>query len=145
MQLHEEIRRIAGAKFVAAARRAHQTEFPIRVRDLMTEAEARGVSTAGRVPAFCNSIRTKSFLDIHQIEEVRVEGPASKLSTTVIVYYRFRNPSEAMDASTRLSPEDPLLELSGVLRGAIREGASAFLRELRRDREPENRDTENAA
>jgi hypothetical protein len=31
---------------------------------------------------------------------------------------------------------DPLLKICGVLRGAIPEGAAAFLRELRRDKQP---------
>jgi hypothetical protein len=109
------------------------------VRDLMAKAQAEGILTTGRAPAFCKAIRTREFRDLNGIDEVSVEGPASKQSTTVVVYYRFRNFSEhvsAPDAQVSVEPPaDPLLALSGILRGAIREGAAAFVRELRRDKD----------
>lgn len=139
MHLHDEIRRIGGAKFVLPARQARREEFTIAVRDVMAQAQAEGMSTTGRAPAFCKAIRTREFRDANGIDEVGVEGPASKQSTTVVVHYRFRHSSEnvsAPDGQVSVEvPEDPLLQLSGVLRGAIREGASAFLRELRRDKD----------
>jgi hypothetical protein len=42
----------------------------------------------------------------------------------------------SVDLGSGRSPaveQDPLVALSGILRGAIREGAAAFVRELRRD------------
>jgi len=134
VQLHDEIRKIASSKFVLPAHQAHRGEFSIAVKALMKEAQNEGVSTAQRTPAFCTAIQTKEFLDDNELELVRVEGPASKKSTTVVVWFRFRNGIRGIYSASRPgSPEDPLLELSGVLRGAIREGAAAFLRELRRD------------
>lgn len=141
MQLADEIRRIARSEFVIPAHRSSRMEFSIAVRELMNKAEASGISTVQRTPAFCTSIQTREFLQENALEILRVDGPASKRSTTVVVHFRFRdqpqrigdaeNPRESIE-----SPTDPLLELSGLLRGAIREGAAAFVRELRRDKDP---------
>ena len=140
MKLHEQIRKLAEREFVARSRSAGKTEFAIAVRDLMAKAQAAGITTSGRTPAFCNAIRTLDFLDENGLEVSGVEGPPSKLSTTVVVHYRFRSsPRTAIGAGDQPSPSDaiadPLLELSGLLRGAIREGAAAFVRELRRDKD----------
>jgi hypothetical protein len=51
-----------------------------------------------------------------------------------VLTFRFSDAKGNRSAAAKV--EDPLLELSGVLRGAIREGAAAFLRELRKDKEP---------
>lgn len=141
MRLHDEIRRIGENEFVVPARDGGKAEFPIAVRDLITKAGSAGISTVGRVPAFCNAIQTREFLDAHGLEVVRVEGPKSKLSTTVVVHYRFRNPTESIAGPIRRDPPaDPLMRLRGVLKGAMREGAAAFLHELRRDKENEQAD-----
>ena len=148
MKLHEAIREIA-REFVSDARRKKQAEFAIAVRELMGRAKDAGISTAGRTPAFCNAIQTKEFLKEdgqgEGLEIVRVEGPESKLSTTVVVHYRFRSaayPAAGGDGSARVidRDSDPLMRLRGVLKGAMREGAAAFLHELRRDKENEQAD-----
>jgi hypothetical protein len=141
MKLHEQIRELAEREFVARSRSAGKTEFVIAVRDLMAKAQAAGISTSGRTPAFCNAIRTLDFLDENGLEVSGVEGPQSKLSTTVVVHYRFRGVPHSRaglaDLSSVAAPDDPLMRLRGVLKGAMREGAAAFLQELRRDKENE--------
>jgi hypothetical protein len=147
MDVHDEIRRIAVQRFVAPAQDSCQREFSIPIKALIEQAEAEGMSTAQRTPAFCTAIQTRKFLETNRLKVASVDGPASKKSTTVVVHYVF----DELVAPSLNSPgrphstQDSLMELSGLLRGAIREGAAAFLRELRRDREPEDRDTENAA
>ena len=139
MSLHDEIRRIATEKFVHPAKQRGEREFSISVKALMRAAEAEGISTAQRTPAFCTAIQTREFYDAGGVDVRRVEGPASKKSTTVVVWYRFRDvvPSAAVESSNGgMAGEDPLLEIAGILKGAIREGAAAFLRELRRDEAP---------
>jgi hypothetical protein len=142
MRLHEQIRKIAEQDFVAHSRSAGKTEFAIAVRDLMAKAQAAGISTSGRTPAFCKAIQTIDFLDHSGLELLGVDGPKSKLSTTVVVRYRFRDLGKASTGPADLSPptasEDPLMRLRGVLKGAMREGAAAFLRELRRDKQDES-------
>src|SRR5579859_3698274 len=139
MKLHEQIRKLAEREFVARSRSAGNTEFAIAVRDLMAKAQAAGISTSGRTPAFCNAIRTLDFLDENGLEVSGVEGPQSKLSTTVVVHYRFRgvphSPARLAHQPPVTASDDPLMRLRGVLKGAMREGAAAFLQELRRDRE----------
>jgi hypothetical protein len=145
VKLHQAIREIA-REFVSDARRKKQAEFAIAVRELMGRAKDAGISTAGRTPAFCNAIQTKEFLEDDGLDEgleiVRVDGPESKLSTTVVVHYRFRGTDDRAarsDGSARVidRDNDPLMRLRGVLKGAMREGAAAFLHELRRDKENE--------
>jgi len=48
---------------------------------------------------------------------------------------RFRFVDSGLTRPKTGEPEDPLLELAGVLHGAIREGAKAFLEEIRKDRD----------
>jgi hypothetical protein len=145
MKLHQAIREIA-REFVSDARRKKQAEFAIAVRELMGRAKDAGISTAGRTPAFCSAIQTKEFLEDDRLDEgleiVRVDGPESKRSTTVVVHYRFRggaDPAARSEGPARVidRDNDPLMRLRGVLKGAMREGAAAFLRELRRDKEDE--------
>jgi hypothetical protein len=138
MDVHDEIRRIAVQRFVAMARGSCQKEFSIPVKALMEQAEAEGMSTAQRTPAFCTAIQTRKFLAANGLTIVGVDGPASKKSTTVVVHYVFDEPAASSLSFPKrpYSGQDPLLELSGVLRGAIREGAAAFVRELRRDTDP---------
>jgi hypothetical protein len=144
MKLHKQIREIARREFVEHSRSTGQSEFAIAVRDLMARAQAAGISTSGRTPAFCKAIRTLDFLDENGLEVSGVEGPQSKLSTTVVVRYRFRSSPDSSAGLAHGLPltasEDPLMRLRGVLKGAMREGAAAFLRELRRDKEDERRD-----
>jgi len=142
MQLADEIRSIARTAFVIPAHRSSRMEFSIAVRELMNKAEASGISTVQRTPAFCTSIQTREFLQENALEILRVDGPASKRSTTVVVHYRFRgaaDPPASSDGSARVidRDHDPLMRLQGVLKGAMREGAAAFLHELRRDKENE--------
>jgi hypothetical protein len=141
MKLHEQIRGIAERDFIKHSRAAGKSEFVIAVRDLMAKAQAAGLSTSGRTPAFCKAIQTIDFLEDNGLELSSIEGPPSKQSTTVVVHYRFRNlpnsSARLAEPSPVASSEDPLMRLRGVLKGAMREGAAAFLHELRRDRENE--------
>lgn len=146
MKLHDEIREIAKTKFVLPAHRSSQAEFSIAIKNLMREAEARGIATAQRVPAFCNAIQTREFLEANGIDILRIDGPQSKKSTTVVVHYRLLHNQSSIQRASMTPEVDPLLELSGVLRGAIREGAAAFLKELRKDKEARDSSAkENAA
>ncbi|HEY4379209.1 MAG TPA: hypothetical protein VGN01_02620 [Acidobacteriaceae bacterium] len=139
MDVHDEIRRIATERFVNRARDSGQKRFSIPIKALIELAEVEGMSTKQRTPAFCTAIQTGKFLKAHGLRVESVDGPASKKSTTVVVHYVLDDVQEgqsqgrATPSSGDDATRDPLLALRGVLRGAIREGAAAFLRELRRD------------
>jgi hypothetical protein len=135
MDVHEQIRRIAVQKFVTPALNSSQKQFSIPIKALMERAAVEGMSVAQRTPAFCTAIQTRKFLETNRLKIISVDGPASKKSTTVVVHYGFEDLSALLAKSPNpIQPTpDPLLALSGILRGAIREGAAAFVRELRRD------------
>lgn len=140
MELAEQIRRIAAKKYVQPALKAGRKEFSIAVRDLMADARAEGISTVQRTPPFCTSIQTRDFLDDNRLEVVRVDGPAKKLSTTVVIHYRSLSlgypvpPSKSVAVETA---EERAIRLGNKLLGLLKEeiaaygGGEAYLRWVR--------------
>lgn len=141
-RMSDRLRVIIGERYVLPALRSGDGKFTLRVREILDELEGKELPR-GRVPIVCQVLQSKKLLKQHGLVIDRVDGPPSKQSSTVVVHYRL---AQGVRSDVRPIPneEDPLLELRGVLRGAIREGAAAFLRELRRDKEAEP-DKENAA
>jgi hypothetical protein len=138
MELAEEIRRIAKTKHVSPALASGRREFSIAVRDLIEEAKAEGISTVQRTPPFCTSIQTRRFLDDNGIEIVRVDGPAKKRSTTVVVHYRAKGMRTSHKTGPVLeTPEERAFRLTEKLRGLMKEeiaaygGGEAYLRWVR--------------
>jgi hypothetical protein len=69
---------------------------------------------------------------------VSPKGQPDRVSTVLVFSPVREGKRSAMDAGqVKHLSEDPLMRLRGVLKGAMREGAAAFLQELRRDRENE--------
>jgi hypothetical protein len=144
MDLHQEIRKLA-QEHVALAEREQRETFSIAVRELMSEAEAKGISTAQRVPAFCRAIQTAKFSRENGLTITEVEGPRSGLSTTVVVHYRRTgSPQQSVGQFEKNIPSseshaEKASRLAGRLRGLIREeivsrgGAEEFLRWVRSD------------
>ena len=128
----ELVRQIGRSKFVEPARRTGQQEFSIAVKSIQAPLLESGFPP-NHVPQICNALRSGEFLRNNRLELVRTDGPPKLTSTTVVFHYRFQ---DAVGAAVRLATpaKDSLLGLRGSLRGAIREGAKAFLEELRSDR-----------
>jgi len=149
MELAEEIRRIAKVKHVIPALNSGRREFSIAVRDLMDEAEAQGISTIQRTPPFCTSIQTRGFLDENGIEIVKVDGPASKRSTTVVVHYRARKhahgkgSSGMAPAAEQETPEEWARRVTAPILGLMKEeiaahgGTEGYLRWVRSEDDEE--------
>jgi hypothetical protein len=140
MELAAKIRSIAAKKYVQPALRAGKTEFSIAVRDLMADARAEGISTVQRTPPFCTSIQTREFLDENRLEVLRVEGPAKKLSTTVVVHYRSRvdeRGATQVKSVVAETPEERATRLGNKLLGLMKDeiaaygGGEAYLRWVR--------------
>jgi len=118
---------------------AGRTEFSIAVRDLMADARQEGISTVQRTPPFCTSIQTREFLDDNGLEITRVEGPAKKLSTTVVIHYRLKGsrPSERTESTPMETPEERARRVGKKLFGLMKEemsvygGGEAYLRWVR--------------
>lgn len=144
MDLHDEIRRIAQVKHITPALASNKSEFSIAVRDLMAEAEAEGISTTQRVPAFCNSIQTSRFLKEHGLTIRKVDGPKSGLSTTVVVHYHVERPGQSSgQPSIPETPEEKAFRLTEKIRGIMKDeiaahgGAEGYMRWVRSDGEDE--------
>jgi len=105
----------------------------------MKRLEAEGFPK-NRPRQFCTAPQEGAFLEEKNLVLDYVEGPPSGNSTTVVLHFKVGGASAPSSSTgrrvippiTKMEP-DPLLELQGILQGAISEGANAFLRELRRD------------
>jgi hypothetical protein len=140
--LSNRVRSLVASKYVLPAISAGNNRLSIKVRDLLNDTEMEDFPR-GRTPIICQVLLGKKLLIQNHLEVVSVDGPPSKQSPTVVVHYRVTGSSTASGntlgsaGDAMVKPKaDPLLELSGVLRGAIQEGAAAFLRELRKDKPP---------
>jgi hypothetical protein len=149
--LSDQVRALAKAKYVRPALLAGKRQFSIPVRDLLQALETDGFP--GRnTPQVCSALQTSKFLRENGLEIEGVDGPQSKMSTTVVVRYRVadssarpaikKNPLEAVQAAPE--QEDPdawALRLTEKLRGLLKEelkeygGGEAFLRWVRSEDE----------
>jgi hypothetical protein len=140
--LSQQIRSIARDRYVLPALNSGRTEFQIRVRNLINDARAQGLKTDQRTPQFCTSIQKEEFLQENGLEIVGVDGPPSKLSTTVVVHYRrTSSPLDHVGQSGSTtpveSPHERASRLAEKLRGILKDelaeygGGEAFIRWMR--------------
>jgi hypothetical protein len=143
----EKVRVVASEKYVQPAVRAGKTHFSIAVKDLMKDLVSEGFPP-GNTPQVCTALRKKDFLREHGIEIEGVDGPPSKMSTTVVFRYRVR-PAEAQmqdERSQKVRPHTETKEetpeqwahrvtgkLAGLLKDELAEygGGEAFIRWVR--------------
>src|SRR5258708_1483349 len=91
--LSDQVRALARAKYVHPAMLAGRRQFSIPVKDLLQALEADGFP--GRnTPQVCSALQTSKFLRENGLEIEGVDGPPSKMSTTVVVRYRLAIPRE---------------------------------------------------
>jgi hypothetical protein len=138
-------------KYFEPALRAGKRQFSVSVKDVLQDLVAQGFPP-GNTPQVCTALRKRAFLREHGIEIERIEGPASKMSTTVVYHYRatgsVAHPDnwKSQTASIRIDPnqEDPstrAYRLTEKLRGLLKEelaeygGGEAFLRWIRSEDE----------
>lgn len=149
----EQVRAVASEKYVQPALRAGKTQFTVAVKDLMQDLVSQGFPP-GNTPQVCTALRKKEFLRAHGLEIEGVDGPPSKISTTVVFRYRVLDSSErpAIEkgrvegeqmASNEESPEEWAFRVTEKARGLLKEelaeygGGEAFLRWIRsEDEEP---------
>jgi len=131
-QRSETIREIADRDYVRPARRKGG-RIQIVLGDFKKRLESQGVS-----PAYPNQISTalesRKFWQQRGLKMRTPLGQARKNETK----FEFDFVERVSKTDCAETDNDPLLELMGVLKGAIREGADAFVRELRRDKESGN-------
>jgi len=145
--LSDQVRALAQAKYVHPAIMAGKRQFSIPVRDLLQHLETDGFP--GRnTPQVCSALQTSKFLRENGLEIEGVDGPPSKMSTTVVVRYRVANTAVESDMNMdglgnkrrdpRVeSPEEWAFRVTEKARGLLKEelaeygGGEAFLRWVR--------------
>lgn len=149
--LSDQVRAMAQAKYVHPAIIAGKRQFSIPVKALLEDLQTDGFP-ARNTPQVCTALQTSKFLRENGLEIEGVDGPPSKMSTTVVVRYRIANRGVDSDAKNtpleggRMEPheEDPTaraFRLTEKLRGLLKEelaeygGGEAFLRWVRSEDE----------
>jgi hypothetical protein len=126
--LSEKVRQLAVKEYVEPARR-RGANVVIPVGEIQQKLRREGFPS-GHIRQICTSLESKLF---REHLGLKLESPAGQPErVTTIFRFRFKDSKLSRSAS---GTEDPLLELAGILRGAIREGAKAFLHDLRKDRD----------
>ena len=115
----DKIRLHAREKYVLPARSRKETQVSIRAGDIV-----RDLGLVGRTPAVCNALKGKKFWQGNNLRLIRVNGPKSGQSTTVVCTYEF---VDAKSVSSRRN--DPWLQLRGALKSVFAElgGGEAYL------------------
>jgi len=144
-KLSDQVRSVAKDRYVRPAIRSGKTDFSIKVRSVLDDLVPLGFP-ANNTPQVCNALRSDKFLRENGLEITSVDGPPSKLSTTVIVHYRVvgSEMGNSQVGGTRHLAEDGAARakrLTEALRGLLKEelkehgGAEAFVRWVRSDDE----------
>ena len=142
----EQVRDLAERNFIRPAIEAGKMRFSVAVKDVMQDLVKTGFP-AGNWPQVCTALRKKTFLRERGIEIESVDGPPSKMSTTVVYHYRVAKPgvhtaagNESVDSGREAMDETPVARarrLSEELRGLLKEemapygGAEGFIRWVR--------------
>jgi len=123
MTTADRIRMHARERYVIPAQSRNEKQISIRAGDIV-----RDLGLAGRTPAVCEALKGKKFWGSNNLRLIRVNGPRSGQSTTVVCTY------ELVD--TKSSPtgkDDPWQQLRGALKNIFSElgGGEAYLRNER--------------
>lgn len=141
-RMSDQVRAVARDRYVTPALRAGKKELSIRVRNVLDDLIPLGFPP-NNTPQVCNALRSEKFLHENGLEITAVDGPPSKLSTTVVVHYRAvktgvedmkGTPVETRSSETAAARAE---RLSAGLKGLLKEelkrhgGAEGFIRWVR--------------
>lgn len=127
--LSEKVRQLAVREYVEPARR-RGGNVVIPVGELQRKLRGEGFPS-GHIRQICTSLESKLFSERLGLRRDDPEGQPERVSTV----FRFHFIDNRLAVPAGRDVDDPLLELAGVLQGAIPEGVKAFLHELRKDRD----------
>lgn len=145
MRQSDQVRDVALANYVQPALAAGKSRFTVAVKDVLRDLVAIGFPL-GNTPQVCTALRKETFLREHGIEIESIDGPPSKMSTTVIYHYRVARPAHhaqaqqtqrSASAANAETPEARAFRLTEGLRGLLKDemaaygGAEGFLRWVR--------------
>ena len=145
-----QVRELVVERYFEPALRAGKRQFTVSVKAVLQDLVARGFPPSN-TPQICTALRKRSFLREQGIEIERVEGPPSKMSTTVVYHYRATGSGTRTNATEKVEnvPTDPHPEgpserafrLTEKLRGLLKDelaeygGGEAFVRWIRSEDE----------
>lgn len=123
MTVADKIRTHAREKYVIPAQRRKERQISIRAGDIV-----RDLGLVGRTPAVCSALTGKKFWESNNLRLLKVNGPKSGQSTTVVCTYEL---VETKSSST--GRDDPWQQLRGALKDIFIEqgGGEAYLRKER--------------
>jgi hypothetical protein len=145
------VRQVALEKYFEPALRAGKTRFSVAVRDVLQDLVAQGFPP-GNTPQVCTALRKQTFLREQGVEIDHIEGPPSKMSTTVVFHYRAKSPVDhtarkkiqienIQGEPNQEAPSARAFRLTEKLRGLLKDelseygGGEAFLRWIRSEDE----------
>jgi hypothetical protein len=142
--LSDQIRAIASEKYVRAARGGGQTNFSIRVKDVLEDLRAEGFPE-NHIPQICTALQGRKFQMENGLTIKDVQGPPSKMSTTVVITYDVQSRNGAADVhSVKMksktsieTPKERIRRLASRLHGLLKDefaefgGGEAYLRWVR--------------
>jgi hypothetical protein len=136
----EKIRRRAWERYLEPQIQRGLKQIEVPIKPLMKEMESEGFPT-NHPRQFCKALQKKTFLQEKGLA-VRVEGPPSGTSTTVVLHFSLaEDRSNVQFLATGESPEQRAFRLTEKLRGLMKDeiaahgGAEGFLRWVRSDEE----------
>jgi hypothetical protein len=124
MKLADQIRKYSTDRYVIPARQKKLERFSIKAGDIVREMAIGN----DHVPAVCSALRGKKFWQTNNLRLIKVNGPQSGLSTTVVCTYEFVGKKSAATHK-----DDPWLQLRGAFKNVFAElgGGEAYLRNER--------------
>ncbi|HEV7217529.1 MAG: hypothetical protein ACHP8A_17290 [Terriglobales bacterium] len=123
MTVADTIRLHVREKYVIPAQRRKEKQISIRAGDVV-----RDLGLVGRTPAVCSALTGKKFRESNNLRLLKVNGPKSGQSTTVVCTYEL--------VETKSPPtgrDDPWQQLRGALKNIFSElgGGEGYLRNER--------------
>ena len=143
-RLTDEIRSYVLRGYVQPARSAGRLNLVVPVRDVRA-AFSKVRSMTGQSSTICQALQSAKLLHESKMSVVRIDGPPSKKSPTVVMHYRLlkdaKSNASVSEPGTGASesPEARAERLGGQLRGLLkveiqaRGGGEAFLEWVRSD------------
>jgi hypothetical protein len=123
----EKVREVADRDYVKPAR-AHRNAIQIRLGDLQRKMQELGLPQQN-TNQVASALETPKFWDARGLEMCSPKGLSRKVDS--VFEFRF---IEA-DFHSSDADADPLLDLAGILKGALCEGVDTFIRNIRMDKE----------
>lgn len=143
--LSDQVRAKAAERYVRPALKNGSKRVSIVVKNMLEALRPDGFPE-NHIPQICTALQSRKFLREHGLRIESIEGPPSKMSTTVVIHYRIEKPAEPLlDLPETFAPTGPVDEdpkarirrLAGSLKGLLKDdfakfgGGEAFLRWVR--------------